>query len=163
MSSDAFDNNGLTQSRTKGAIVITWGSASFWYTNGYIQKGKGPSKQQPRCGNKMVSEKCIISLIFVYFFAITIPHHGQFQATNMTSWEEELGRDAHHQLTWASRNWLQPTTSCISFCYPKSSRANAPRKMTQTFPVVHGTSFDLWHYYCLLVCISHYNERFFCC
>lgn len=68
MSSDAFDNNGLTQSRTKGAIVITWGSASFWYTNGYIQKGKGPSKQQPRCGNKMVSEKCIISLIFVYFF-----------------------------------------------------------------------------------------------
>lgn len=54
MSSDAFDNNGLTQSRTKRAIVITWGSASFWYTNGYIQKGKNPLKKQQRFVKKMV-------------------------------------------------------------------------------------------------------------
>lgn len=54
MSSDAFDNNGLTQSRTKRAIVITWGNASsFWYTNGFIQKGKGSMKKQQRFGKKM--------------------------------------------------------------------------------------------------------------
>ena len=39
-------------------------------------------------------------IIFVYFFAITIPHHGQFQATNMTSWEEELGKELR-QGRWA--------------------------------------------------------------
>lgn len=68
MSSDAFDNNGLTQSRTKRAIVITWGSASFWYPNGYTRKGKGPLKKQQRFGSKMVSEKCKPSLIFIYSF-----------------------------------------------------------------------------------------------
>lgn len=66
MSSDAFDNNGLTQSRTKRAIVIIWGNPSVWYTNGYIQKGKGPLKKQQRFGKKLVSEKCNTLLIFIF-------------------------------------------------------------------------------------------------
>lgn len=66
MSSDTFDNNGLTQSRTKRAIVITWGNASAWQTNGYIQKGKGPLKKQQSFGKKLVSEKCNTSLIFIF-------------------------------------------------------------------------------------------------
>lgn len=67
MSSDAFDNNGLTQSRTKRAIVITWGSAAFWHTNGYKQKGKG-SLKKPRFGNKMVTEKCTYKFTNFYLF-----------------------------------------------------------------------------------------------
>lgn len=65
MSYDAFDNNGLTHSRTKRAIVIIWGSAWFWYTNGYTEKGKDPLKKQQRFENKKVSEKCKTS-IFIY-------------------------------------------------------------------------------------------------
>lgn len=66
MSSDVFDNNGLTQTRTKRAIVITWGNALVWYTNGYTQKGKGSLEKQQRFGKKFASEKCSTSLNFIF-------------------------------------------------------------------------------------------------